>query len=142
MSETQDTFEGSELEPYSKLFEKEYSFGSIFTGALEKAIKIPVVNITGDLIFDRSETIFGTDTFAKYETDSYKTGLSSDLENKFLSFRSSFLGLDHKYRIEIVNKIKNSGLIELIEQIGRNTRILKVKIFKRRDTKIFCSKHK
>jgi hypothetical protein len=142
MSETQDTFEGSELEPYSRLFEKEYSFGSIFTGVLEKAIKIPTTIITGDLIFDQSEALSGTDTFAKYETDTYKTGLSSDLENKFLSFRSSFLGLDHKYRLEIVNKIKNSGLIDLIEQIGRNTRILKIKIFKRRDTKSFCRKHK
>jgi hypothetical protein len=142
MSETQDTFEGSELEPYSKLFEKEYSFGSVFTGLLERAVKMPITAVTGDLIFDQSEAFFGTNTFAKYETDSYKTGLSSDLENKFLSFRSSFLGLDHKYRLEIVNKIKNSGLIELIEQIGRNTRVLKVKIFKRRDTKIFCSKNK
>jgi hypothetical protein len=129
MSETQDTFQDSELEPYSRLFEKEFSVGSIFTGVLEKVIKIPVTAVTGDLIFDQGEAFFGSNTFAKYETNSYKTGLSSDLENKFLSFRSSFLGLDNKYRLDIINKIKNSGLLDLIEQIGRDRRVLKIKIF-------------
>jgi hypothetical protein len=52
------------------------------------------------------------------EEKSDKNIFAEDEIKNIFSFRKSFSDLDYKYRLEVFDKIKNSGILELVEQIG------------------------
>lgn len=120
MSETQDTAE--ELLPFTDLLQgPKYSKGSIFGGFVSGGI----LSIGKDILTNPSRII--SDSFNMLKPSSYAEDNNNDIYNEiykdgagaeFLKFRKSLLSLDDKYRIDVINKIKNSGLLELIEQIG------------------------
>lgn len=106
MSESQDTIEGSELLPYdsksSNLDVLTYDNVKYVSGLIKSSInnRKSYLDATGD---SKGDTRF------KLEED--------EIKNLF-SFRRSFADLDQKYRLEIFDKIKNSGLLALVEQVG------------------------
>ena len=110
MSETQDTIQDSELLPYKFLFAQ--NFGPIPGYKIQNQF----LDLNFDDIFEDENARKRAENLAKYIPE-------------YLNFKSSFLGLDYKYRLEVMSKIKNSGLLDLIEQIGRNTGVFKIKIF-------------
>lgn len=107
MSETQDTLENSELIPYESLFASTYTVGSVIRGAV-------LTGITMGGFVARDANPFNNER-SKSE---YYLGISDESMNEFMSFRRSFQDLDSKYRVDVVNKIKNSGLLNLIENVG------------------------
>jgi len=106
MSETQDAIENSELLP----------FEHTGAGAIP-SLSYANVKYIRELI-----------STAKDNRNSYLETVKENKQNKnifaedeiknIFSFRRSFADLDYKYRLEIFDKIKNSGLPSLIEQIG------------------------
>lgn len=119
MSETQDTAE--ELLPFTDLLQnRKYSKGSVFGGFVGGILSI------GKDVFTNPSHL-ASDSFNMLQPSSYAEDNNNDIYNEiykdgagaeFLKFRKSLLSLDDKYRIDVINKIKNSGLLELIEQIG------------------------
>lgn len=107
MSETQDILEDSELIPYDSLFASNYTVGSLVRGAI-------LTSLTTGAIFSRDANPFNNE---RSKSD-YYLDISSDLMKEFFSFRKSFQDLDSKYRVQVMERIKNSGLIQLVEQIG------------------------
>lgn len=107
MSETQDTLENSELIPYESLFASSYTVGSVVRGAI-------LTTVTGGGFLRRDANPFNNE---RSKSD-YYLGISDESMNEFMSFRRSFQDLDSKYRVDVVNKIKNSGLLNLIENVG------------------------
>ena len=105
MSETQDLIEDSELLPFDSGTAYTVTLGSSNVYQIQKLISAARDNRNSYL-----------EAVGKNED---KKGAFADDEIKNLfSFRKSFADLDSKYRLEIFDKIKNSGLISLIEQIG------------------------
>ena len=105
MSETQDLIEDSELLPFDS--------GDAYTITLGRSNVYEIQKLISAARDNRNSYL---EAVAKNED---KKGVFADDEIKNLfSFRKSFAGLEYKYRLEIFDKIKNSGLIALIEQIG------------------------
>jgi hypothetical protein len=106
MSETQDVVENSELLPF------DYKG----PGAIE-TLSYSNVKYIRELIStakDNRNTYLQT---VKENKDNKNIFAEDEIKNLF-SFRKSFSDLDYKYRLDIFDKIKNSGLPALIEQIG------------------------
>jgi hypothetical protein len=106
MSETQDIIEDSELLP----------FDHKGTGNIES---LSAANVR----YIRKLVSSAKDARNSYldivdESNENKNIFQEDEIKNLFSFRKSFSDLDYKYRIQIFDKIKNSGLPALIEQIG------------------------
>jgi hypothetical protein len=102
MSNTQDTVEGSELLPFDSLVNLgNYNYYAAFRETLFTAanMEYPGIVLTPNL----GDPIPGEPP--------------DDLKLLF-NYRSSFASLDSKYREQVLSKIKNSGLLELIEGVG------------------------
>jgi hypothetical protein len=106
MSETQDAIEGSQLIPLSDLV----------INVMQEADSI-YNNIISPL--GESKYFYRTGSLDAGALQNIKKSLQeSDLIKEFFSTKKSFADLDFKYRIEVYEKIKNSGLLNLIEQVG------------------------
>lgn len=95
MSETQDAIEDSELLPFDSVYknvsEYETELISLRSGALNAVSKA---------------------------SESDYSDVSKEEIKSLFSARKTFIDLDYKYRVSILEKIKNSGLLNLIEEIG------------------------
>lgn len=106
MSESQDTIEGSELLAYDSPSGYWQNLTNDNVKYLSGIIKTSINNRKSYLDATGESK---NDTRFKLEED--------DIKGLF-SFRRSFSDLDLKYRLEIFDKIKNSGILTLVEQIG------------------------
>jgi hypothetical protein len=107
MSESQDTLENSELVPYESLFRSRYTAGSVGWGIVRTVATGGANLLSGDNPLDNERP-----------SSQYYIDIDSDLLKEFFSFKKTFQDLDSKYRVQVINKIKNSGLVQLVEQIG------------------------
>lgn len=105
MSETQDTLENSELLPY------DYKIATIEAIASENVRYL--TSLIKNASSNRKSYLDATG-----EEKSDKNIFAEDEIKNIFSFRRSFADLDYKYRLEVFDKIKNSGILELVEQIG------------------------
>jgi hypothetical protein len=105
MSETQDTIEDSELIPLSRVVSNRFSE----TDSIYRNIVSPL-----------SQSTYYREGFADPSNVSgFQRSLDvSDVIKEFFSTKKSFAELDYKYRIEVYEKIKNSGILRLVEQVG------------------------
>jgi hypothetical protein len=106
MSETQDILEESELLP----------FDHKGPGAIE-SLSLANVRYIKELISNAKDSRNSYLETVK-ETEENKNIFAEDEIKNLFSFRKSFADLDYKYRLDIFDKIKNSGLPALIEQVG------------------------
>lgn len=107
MSEEQNTLEDSELIPYTDLFKSRYTAGSVIGGLWDTVTSGGTNLLSFDNPLDNERP-----------SSQYYIDVPTDLLKQFFSYRKSFQDLDSKYRVQVIEKIKNSGLIQLVEQIG------------------------
>lgn len=139
---TQQTYSESDLAPITELINISQQRGrwSKLAGWTSNIIN-NAVNATVDVV----DTLFlgsgisGHNLNIEWGQDHSGRGIEHSY-NKLLYFNKTAVGNDEDLAEAILTKVKNSGLLELAEMAGRNTRVCQSKVCFSRKLKRICSR--